>query len=87
MLFLTFPRHRVHALHVSCCGGVSFPFSLSLLVRLFVSLETLLTHIPYCLELILFPGRFSVLLCIPLGNFLDPGDKTASGLLPPPRNH
>ena len=52
------------------CRVASSHLSLSLLVRPFLSLETLLAHVSHCLELIASSSAFSVLLSMLLGKFL-----------------
>ena len=69
MVFMPFPDHRVHALRVSGCGGVSSHFSLSLLVRPFTSLEALLRRTSHYLEPILLSAASPASLRMPLANF------------------
>jgi len=71
--FTTLPRYHVHVLRVSSCGGISPPFSLSLLVHPLVLLETLLTHPTHCSESIVPYITLPVLLGIPLEKLLHSG--------------
>jgi len=70
MAFVLLPRSPVDMLRLSGCGGVSCHFSLSLLVRQFVSFETLLTCSLHCLELIVLSAPFSISLGMSLANCL-----------------
>ena len=79
MVFMPLPRYRVHALRLSGYGGVSSPFSLSLLVRSFSSLETSLTHALHCLESTVSRAAFPALLGMSLANLFYSGNKCISG--------
>ena len=84
MVFVSLPRHRVHALRFSSCEGVFPPFWPPLLVRSFFSLEALLTHALHCLEP--YPAT-SALLSMSLASLFYSGDKSVSGLSPLPRDY
>jgi len=73
MVFISLPRRCALALRVSGCGGVSPHLLLSLLVRSFLSLRTLLTRIKHHLELIVHYAALWVSLGMPRANFLSPG--------------
>lgn len=67
------PRCRAHTLRVSGYGNVSSHFSLSLLVRLFISLKTLLTCNLRCLESNTTPASFSASSGVILDSLLHMG--------------
>jgi len=73
MVFIPLPRRCALALRVSGCGGVSPHLLLSLLVRSFLSLGTLLTRMKRHLESIIHYAALWVSLGMPRVNFLSPG--------------
>jgi len=73
MVFISLPHRCALALRVSGCGGISSHLLLSLLVRSFLSLGTLLTCIKRHLELIMHYAALWLSLGMLRANFLSPG--------------